>query len=140
MRISAVVSRTPVVLIPMYRRPGCCCETSSSREKNVRPASSTGGGKIVTSRPYSARTCSGAFRAVAVEATSSGRAGEPDAVRQVVSASMATSNSPTVVPSAPVMRCSSSWMIRSGGRSRETGCTAAVDFGCLLPSLIVHHW
>ena len=23
MRISAVVSRTPVVLIPMYRRPGC---------------------------------------------------------------------------------------------------------------------
>ncbi len=53
---------------------------------------------------------------------------------------MATSNSPTVVPSAPVMRCSSSWMMRSGGRSRPTGCTAAAGrpslAGCLLPSLM----
>ena len=95
--------------------------TGCSREKNVCPTSRTCGGKIVTSRPYSARTWSAAFRAVAVDATTSGRTGFSAASRQEHSASTATSNSPTVVPSAPVIRCSSSWMIRSGGRSRLTG-------------------
>ena len=81
-----------------------------------------------------------ALRAVAVDATMTGFTVLPSAVRHVVSASMATSNSPTVVPSAPVMRCSSSWMTRSGGRNRGCGCTAAAGSepfaGCLLPSLI----
>ena len=78
-RISAVVSRTPVVLSPMYRRPGYSRETGCSVEKNVFPTSRTCGGKIVVSRPYRARTCSAAFRAVAVDATTRGRTGRPDA-------------------------------------------------------------
>ena len=120
-RISAVVSRTPEVLIPTYRRPGYSREIGCSVEKNVFPTSRTCGGKIVVSRPYRARTCSAAFRAVAVDATRRGRTGRSDGVRHEHRASTATSNSPTVVPSAPVIRCSSSWMIRSGGRSRVTG-------------------
>ena len=97
----------------------------TSSEKNVFPASRTCGGKIVTPRPYRLRIWSAAFRTVAVDATITGFTIAPDSVVQVVRASMAISNSPTVVPSAPVIRCSSSWMIRSGGRSRDTGCTAA---------------
>ena len=50
-----------------------------------------------------------------------GPTGVPAGPVQVHSSSTADSNSPTVVPSAPEIRCSSSWMIRSGGRSRTTG-------------------
>ena len=40
---------------------------------------------------------------------------------QVQSWSMAVSYRPTSVPSGPLIRCSSSWMIRSGGRSGVGG-------------------
>jgi hypothetical protein len=62
-----------------------------------------------------------------VDATITGRTGVPSAVCHEHSSSTTTSNRPTVVPSAPVIRCSSSWMIRSGGRSRPTGRTLAAD-------------
>ena len=44
---------------------------------------------------------------------------------QVQSRSMAVSYSPTSVPSGPLMRCNSSWMMRSGGRSGFCGSTLA---------------
>ena len=84
------------------------------RREDRRPAARTGRGPVRA-----------ALRTVAVEATISGRTGLPSAVSHDDSVSTATSNSPTAVPSAPVIRCSSSWMIRSGGRSRPTGCTVA---------------
>ena len=141
-RISAADIRSPVGQTPRYRRPGLSSETGTSREKNVSAASSTCGGKMLAPRPYRLRTWSAALRTVAVEATISGFTGAPEAVRQLDITSIAISNRPTVVPSAPVMRCSSSWMIRSGGRSRDTVRTAAAGApflaGCRLPSLMSH--
>ena len=69
-----------------------------------------------------------AFLTVAVEAitrgfTNAGLSAEP--YSHVESVSIAPSNNPTAVPSAPVMRWSSSWMMRSGGRSRSTSFTMA---------------
>ena len=80
-------------------------------------------------RPYRPRTWSAALRTVADDATINGWQGVPAAVFQAVSVSIATSNRPTVVPSAPVMRCSSSWMMRSGGRRRPVGRTCAAGCG-----------
>ena len=94
--------------------------TGTWREKNVSAMSSTGGGNTARSRAKSPRTCSGARLVVAVEATIFGPV-STSPVGQPHSSSTAASNSPTVVPSAPEIRCSSSWMIRSGGRSRMTG-------------------
>jgi hypothetical protein len=130
-RTSAAFSRTPWQM-PRYRRPGVSGVTGTWREKNVLAASSVGGGNTDRLRPYSWRTCSSARFVVAVDATITGPAGTfpprspPSAVSpagtcQRHSRSTAPSNSPTVVPSAPEMRCSSSWMIRSGGRSWITG-------------------
>ena len=52
------------------------------------------------------------------------------------SSSTAVSYSPTRLPSGPLMRCSSSWMMRSGGRSGSHGTTTAAGsaprFGWLL--------
>ena len=90
--------------------------TGTCREKNVSAMSSTGGGNTARSRPNKPRTCSRARLVVAVDATIFGPVQIPSA-RQRHSSSTAASNSPTVVPSAPEIRCSSSWMIRSGGRS-----------------------
>ena len=46
---------------------------------------------------------------------------------------MAVSYSPTSVPSGPLMRCNSSWMIRSGGRRGLAGTVRAAPN---LPSLV----
>ena len=61
---------------------------------------------------------------VAVDATTFGLTVWPSSVQEA-SRSIADSYRPTMVPSGPEMRCSSSWMIRSGGRSRGTGRTVA---------------
>ena len=48
------------------------------------------------------------------------------------SRSIAVSYSPTSVPSGPLIRCSSSWMIRSGGRSSV--CSMVFTAGYCGPS------
>jgi len=53
---------------------------------------------------------------VAVDATIFGRMRWPSNTR-VVRRSIAASYSPATVPSGPEIRCSSSWIIRSGGSS-----------------------
>src|SRR6218665_3296094 len=59
-------------------------------------------------------TCSLALRTVAVEATILGLTVLPSSV-QPDSSSTTDSYKPTIVPSGPLMRWNSSWMIRSGG-------------------------
>ena len=79
--------------------------------------SGPGGGKTSTpDRANSARICSSARRTVAVDATIFGRTVCPSTFASH-SASIAVSYSPAIVPSGPEIRCSSSWMIRSGGGS-----------------------
>ena len=75
------------------------------RREDVRPSAGTGAGPDRS-----------AWRIVAVEAITLGRTFLPS-TSQVQSWSTAVSYSPTSVPSGPLIRCSSSWMIRSGGRS-----------------------
>ena len=79
-----------------------------------------GGGNTSVRRSNSAPICRGARRTVAVDATTFGRDRFPCASSQVASRSTADSYSPTSEPSGPAIRCSSSWMIRSGGRSGPT--------------------
>ena len=74
------------------------------------------GGKTATLRGNRLLTWSPAWRIVAVEAITFGRTTRPS-TSQEASRSTAVSYSPTSVPSGPLIRCSSSWMIRSGGRS-----------------------
>ena len=71
-----------------------------------------GGGNCRTSRSKRPRVCCRARRIVAVEAIDL-RAASPRACRAGRSA---VSYRPASVPSGPEMRCSSSWMISSGGR------------------------
>ena len=105
---------------------GCSSVTSISLEKKVSRTSSTCGGNTSTPRPYSARTWSSGVphgrgrRDDRADGSSCRPASYDD------SRSTAFSKTPTAVPSAPVMRWSSSWMIRSGGRSRSTGWTVTL--------------
>src|SRR6218665_994851 len=67
-------------------------------------------------------TCSLALRTVAVEATILGLTVLPSSV-QPDSSSTTDSYKPTIVPSGPLMRWNSSWVIRSGGRVGATFLT-----------------
>ena len=114
--------------MPRYRRPGCCRrDRHLAGEERVRrrraPAAGTPRGPRSNSARAPARPRASS---VAVEATTFGPDRvRPSTVRQAQSSSTAVSYRPTMVPSGPVIRCSSSWMIRSGGRSRSTGLTAS---------------
>ena len=143
------VDRPPVLLVERpgpsrgrRRRPGsgppsaagrgrrCRCSagrTSSAdgsrwSEKKLSRTSRPGGGKTLTVRRNRLVDLLVGVLIVAVEAITLGRTFLPF-TSQVQSWSMAVSYRPTSVPSGPLIRCSSSWMIRSGGRSG--GCSTS---------------
>ena len=107
----------------------------------MRPASSTCGGKIVTSRPYRARTWSGALRAVAVEATSSGRTGRPVAVapgREDVDGDLEQAHGGAQRAGDEVQLVLDDQVRRPqpAHRANRRGRRTVLAGGCLLPSLM----
>ena len=112
----------------MYRRPGCSRDDRLlTGEERVARRRAPAAGRSRRRRPYSPRTCSAGV-------AHGGRRRDDQRPHRVLPSDVAPGGtacrprprtSPTVVPSAPVIRCSSSWMIRSGGRSRPTGRTVA---------------
>src|SRR5438128_2667189 len=107
----------------MYRRPGVTSVGSRRTEKKLYSTEVPGGGKTSTFLRNRAFACARAFRTVAVEATTLGLTRSPPTIHEHI-ASTAVSYRPTNEPRGPLMRWSSSWMMRSGGRRAGWG----IDF------------